>query len=215
MELNEILTSANTCRYYRQDPVDDATLHEVLGAARWAPSGGNRQPLSLVVTRDRETKAAMQALYLPFWNEYVAGISTGEVRIGSRDQRLLEAADYFANHLTDIPVLVTVCARLADVHPTDTELGRLSIVGGASVYPAVQNMLLAARNAGLGAALTTLLCAVEPDIKRLLAIPDDVSTAAMVTMGWPEKPFPKKLNRKPVNEFVWLERFGEPLFPAD
>lgn len=212
MELHDVLSTTNACRFYQPDEVSDEVLHEVLGAARWAPNGGNRQPVTFVVTRNRATKEAMQALYLPFWDAYVAGIDTGDVRVGSRDKRLLEAADHFARHLADVPVMVTVCARLADVHPTDTELGRLSIVGGGSVYPAVQNVLLAARNAGLGSALTTLLCGKEPEVKALLGIPDDVSTAAMLTLGWPQKPFPKKLNRKPVSELVWSEKFGTPLF---
>ncbi|MGR8921521.1 MAG: nitroreductase family protein [Gammaproteobacteria bacterium] len=211
MQLDEILKSTNTCRYYRPDPIPDDVLREVLSAVRWAPSGGNRQPLSLVVVRERAAKTRLKELYLPFWEGYMAQIDSGGVRVGTRDRRIVDAADHFARHLDDIPVLVTVCARLADVHPTDTELGRLSIVGGASVYPAVQNMLLAARAAGLGSALTTLLCAAEPEVKSLLAIPEDVSTAAMVALGWPEKPFPKKLNRRPLDEIAFGEKFGQPL----
>lgn len=210
MELGEILRSSGTCRYYKPDPVADEVLLPVLDAARWAPSGGNRQPVSLVVIRERATKQALQELYLPYWNAYVEGISAGEVRVGTRGS-LLEAADYFANHIVDIPVLVCVCARLADVHPTDTELDRLSIVGGASVYPAVQNLLLAAREAGLGSALTTLLCASEPEVKRLLDIPEDVSTAAMLMLGWPERPFPSKLSRRPLKDMAFSEKFGNPV----
>ncbi|MCB1747469.1 MAG: nitroreductase family protein [Gammaproteobacteria bacterium] len=211
MELLDVMQSTGTCRYYKPDPVPDEILRRVLDCARWAPSGGNRQPVSLVAIRDGATRRALQELYLPFWNEYVAGIEAGTVRLGSRDRRVLESADHFARHLADIPVFVVVCARLADVHPTDTELDRLSIVGGASIYPAVQNLLLGARDAGLGTALTTLLCAVEPEVKRLLAIPDDVSTAAMVTLGWPARPFPRQLNRRPLDEMAWGEKFGQPL----
>ena len=211
MDLLEVMQTNGTCRFYADDPVPDALLGEVLDAVRWAPSGGNRQPLSLVVVRNPTTKLRLQELYLPFWETYLAGVDAGNVRLGIRDKRILDAADHFARHLADIPVMVVVCARLADVHPTDTELGRLSIVGGASVYPAVQNMLLAARNVGLGTALTTLLCGVEPQVKELLAIPDDVSTAAMVTMGWPARAFPKKLNRRSLDEIAWSEQFGRPL----
>lgn len=211
MELSAIMQSTGTCRHYTAEPVPDTVLAEVLDAARWAPSGGNRQPVSLIVVRERATKEALQALYLPFWESYVAGIGSGTVRLGIRDQRVFHAADHFARHLADIPVMVVVCARLADVHPTDTALGRLSIVGGASVYPAVQNVLLAARAAGLGSALTTLLCAAEDEVKALLGIPADVSTAAMVTLGWPEKPFPRKLARRPLAEMAWAERYGTPL----
>ncbi len=212
MELHEIMQSTNTCRLYKPDPVSNEVLEPVLGALRWAPTGGNRQPVSVVVIRERETKQQLQDLYLPYWNEYIAGIKTGEVKVGTRDRRLVDSADYFANHLVDIPILINVCARLADVHPTDTALDRLSIVGGASVYPAVQNLLLAARNAGLGTALTTLLCAEEPAVKALLQIPEDVSTAAMVALGWPEKPFPKKLSRRPLSEIAWSEKFGTPMY---
>ncbi|MEX2480445.1 MAG: nitroreductase family protein [Gammaproteobacteria bacterium] len=211
MDLLEVLRSTATCRYYKPDAVPDALLASVLDAARWAPSGGNRQPVELIVVRAQETKQALQALYLPFWDEYVGGIRSGSVRIGSRDARILQAADHFARHLADIPVLIVVCARLNDVHPTDTALGRLSIVGGASIYPAVQNILLAARHAGLGTALTTLLCAAEPQVKALLAIPDELSTAAMVTLGWPARPLPRKLNRRPLGEMAWAERYGSPL----
>ena len=94
--------------------------------------------------------------------------------------RLLANADHFAHHLDEVPVLIVVCAQLSDLMATDRHLDRLSIVGGASVYPSVQNLLLAARAEGLGTALTTLLCALEPQVKGLLEIPDGIATAATV-----------------------------------
>ena len=211
MELNDVLTSNATCRYYKTDPVSDDVLASVLDAARWAPSGGNRQPLSFVVVRERDTKQALQDLYLPIWNSYVEGINAGETRVGGLP-KIVSDADYFANHLVDIPIMLIVCANLADVHPTDTELKRLSVVGGASIYPGVENLLLAARQAGLGAALTTLLCVTEPQVKALLDIPEHISTAAMVTLGWPERAFPTKLRRQPLDEIVFSEKYGEKLF---
>ena len=104
-----------------------------------------------------------------------------------------------------------VCARLEDVHPTDHELGRLSVVGGASIYPAVQNLLLSCRAVGLGSALTTLLCHEEAKIKELLAIPADISVVATIALGYPEKPFPKKLSRRPVSEIAFVDRYGSAL----
>ena len=207
MELNDVLTSNATCRYYKTDPVSNEVIASVLDAARWAPSGGNRQPLSFVVVRERETKQALQDLYLPIWNSYVDGINAGETRVGGLP-KIVSDADHFANHLVDIPIMLIVCANLADVHPTDTELGRLSVVGGASIYTGVENLLLAARQAGLGAALTTLLCVTEPQVKALLDIPDHISTAAMVTLGWPSRPFPTKLRRQPLEEIVFSEKYG-------
>jgi nitroreductase len=125
--------------------------------------------------------------------------------------KLLANADHMARHLDEVPVLVVVCAHLADLMATDRHLDRLTIVGGASVYPSVQNLLLAARAEGLGTALTTLLCAVEPQVKALLAIPDGVATAALVPMGYPAKPFPKRLARKPLEESVYGDGWGAPL----
>ena len=116
-----------------------------------------------------------------------------------------------ARHLDEIPALIVVCARLADLLATDRHLDRLTIVGGASVYPAVQNVLLAARAEGLGTALTTLLCAVEPQVKELFGIPEGIATAALVALGWPERPFPQKLSRRPLEEICFAEDWGTPL----
>ena len=120
---------------------------------------------------------------------------------------MLARADHFAEHLDDIPVHVVVCAELDGLHPTDVDTGRLSIVGGGSVYPVVQNFLLGCRNEGLGAALTTLLCYFEKEVKELLGIPDGVITAAMIPVGWPAEGFPKKLLRRPVSEIAFSESY--------
>ena len=211
MNLSEVIQSTNTCRFYQEKPVSDEDIAVTLDAARFGPSGGNRQPVSFIVIKDNEMKKQMQALYLPFWETYIQAIDEGMVRLGSKDKGIVDSADHFARHLAEIPVFVVVCAQLADCHATDTDLDRLSIVGGASIYPAVQNVLLKARSIGLGTALTTLLCHVEPEIKKLLNIPEDISTAAMITMGWPAKKFPKKLLRRPLSEIAWAETYGAPL----
>lgn len=208
VDLSEIMRTNGTCRFYKSDEVSDDVLERTLEAARWGPSGGNRQPLRFIAVRNLEKKRQLKNLYLPIWNDYLAGINAGENRVGGQP-KIIEDADHFANHLDEIPILLVVCARLADVHPTDNELDRLSIVGGASVYPAVQNVLLTAREAGLGTALTTLLCAVEPQVKEILGIPEDVSTAAMITIGWPTNPFPKKLTRRLLSEFAFTDHYGE------
>lgn len=210
MQFNDVVRSTATVRYYKPDPIPVELLGQVLDAARWAPSGGNRQPLRLIVVRDAQKKQQLQDLYVPIWDNYVAGIRQGSVRVGARPG-IIDHADHFAHHMAEIPVLLLVCARLADVHPTDHQLGRLSVVGGASIYPAVQNMLLAARNVGLGSALTTLHAAVEPQLKPMFGIPDDISVVAMVTLGWPAQAFPNQLTRRPLGEMVFADTYGEPL----
>ncbi|MSR14228.1 MAG: nitroreductase family protein [Gammaproteobacteria bacterium] len=212
--LNELMRTNGTCRDYTTDPVSDAVLAQVLDAARWGPTGGNRQPVRFVAVRDRKKKETLRDLYLPIWAPYYKAAREGAVRVGAGNS-ILANADRFAHAMADIPVLLVVCARLGDVHPTDNKLGRLSIVGGASVYPAVQNLLLAAHEIGLGTALTTLLCEQEPAVKALLEIPEDISTAAMVTIGWPVKPFPKKLTRVPLSKMAFVDSYGAALPGAD
>ena len=210
MDLREAIESNGTCRFYKPDPVPDDVLARVLGAARYAPNGGNRQPVRFIAVRDAAMKRKLKDLYLVHWNAYVAQMSKGKVQVHTVP-KLVENANHFANHLDEIPVLVVVCAELANIYPTDHLLGRLSLVGGGSIYPAVQNFLLACRAEGLGTALTTLLCFDEPEVKRLLDIPEGIVTAAMVTVGYPAKPFPKRLKRRPLAESAFLERYGAPL----
>jgi nitroreductase len=213
MELQEAIRTAGTCRFYRPDPVPDEVLARVLDPARFAPTGGNRQPVRFVMVRDAANKRRLKEWYLARWNAYIGGIRQGDVRVDGVP-RLVANADHFANHLDEIPVLIVACARLADVYPTDNQLGRLSVVGGASIYPAIQNLLLTCREEGLGAALTTLLCMDEPRVKELLGIPEDISTVATIAVGYPEKPFPKRLRRRPLAEIAFLERYGDPLLAA-
>jgi nitroreductase len=212
MELQDVIRTAGTCRYYRKDRVSDEVLARVIDAARFAPTGGNRQPLRFVVVRDPESKRSLAKWYLVRWEAYLSAMRQSQVRVGA-PPRLIEAADHFAKHLADVPVLIVACAKLADVHPTDHLLGRLSVVGGASVYPAIQNLLLTAREEGLGAALTTLLCFDEPKVKELLGIPPEISTVATLAVGYPEKPFPRRLTRRPLAEIAFLESYGE-VFPG-
>lgn len=208
MDFYTAAESTFTCRAYRPEPVADDVLARVLSAARWAPTGGNRQPVRFVVVRDPDRRRQLRDWYLPLWERYAGNASS---RSGAPLPRLLRRADAFARALAEVPVLIVVCANLGDLLATDRHLDRLSLVGGASVYPAVQNLLLAARVEGLGTALTTLLCAVEPQVKGLLDIPDGVATAAMIALGHPAEPFPARLARQPLAAIAFGERWGAPL----
>jgi nitroreductase len=208
VDFREVLETTGTCRFYRPDPIPDDVLHRVLDGARWAPTGGNRQGVRFVVVRDPRKRRALRDLYLPLWEAYAA---RAQARPGAPLPRLLANADHMARHLDEAPVLIVVCAQLGDLMATDRHLDRLTIVGGASVYPSVQNLLLAARAEGLGTALTTLLCAAEPQVKTLLAIPDGVATAALVPLGYPARGFPKRLARRPLEEIAFADAWGAPL----
>ena len=191
MELGDAIHSAVTTRYFSDEPVTDEQLKTAFNYARFAPQGGNRQPVRFVVVRDQEKRNQLAEWYRVPWKAYLADAQTGEIGIGSdKAARLLKNADHFADHLEEVPVMVVACAHLEDTHPTDTELGRLSVVGGASIYPAVQNFILGCREAELGAALTTLLCLFEPQVKELLGMPDDAATVAHIAVGHRTTAFP-------------------------
>jgi nitroreductase len=211
-EVLEALRTTGTCRYYSDEPVGDELLAQALDAARFAPQGGNLQPVRWVVVRDRDRLATLAGWYLEEWEAYLAEVTGGQRGIGAAPAAL-RAADDFARSLDRIPALVVVCAKLSALYATDADLGRLSIVGGASVYPAVQSFCLACRALDLGTALTTLLCRREPEVRELLAIPDGTATACHVAVGRPARPWPTRLTRRPVYETAFADSYGE-AFPT-
>jgi nitroreductase len=209
MEFRETIETTGTCRFYKTDPVPDDVLRRVIDAARFAPTGGNRQGVRFLLVRDAAKRKALRDLYVPLWEQYASRAGS---KPGAPLPKLIANADHMARHLDEIPVHVVVCAQTGDLMATDRHLERVSVVAGASIYPSVQNLMLAARTEGLGTALTTLLCAVEPKVKELLSIPDNVATAALIALGYPEKDFPKKLARKPVSEIAFADTYGNPAF---
>jgi len=210
VDLIEAMTTTGTCRYFRDDPVPEEVLVSAFSAARFAPQGGNRQPVRWVVVRDPGRKRRLAEWYLQPWKAYLAGIGTGDVQVGAVPKAVTDA-DYFAEHLHEVPALVVVCAELDGLHPTDSELGRLSVVGGGSIYPTVQNFCLALRAQGVASAITTLLCHFEPQVKELLGIPGGLITAAHVAVGYPAHGFPARLSRLPVEQIAFAETYGAAL----
>ena len=207
MELFEAMTTAGSTRGFLPDPVPDEILQRVFDHARFAPSGGNRQGWRVVVVRDPATRRAIRDLYQPSWQEYAA--RAFPVPPGAPVPPKLQRSNNFAARLDEVPVHLLVCVNLNAVLVTDAQTGRQSITGGASIYPFVQNLLLACHAEGLGAVLTTLLCPCEAEVRRLIAMPDEYALAAFVPVGYPA-PGAKmtKLTRRPVAEFAFNEKFG-------
>jgi nitroreductase len=207
------MRTAGTTRRFLSDPVPEATLHRVLDNARFAPNGGNRQGWHVIVVTDPATRRALHELYQPPWHAYLGeryGLAPG-TRPGAEHPAPLRRSMEFAEQLYEVPVHLLVTVDLRALAVTDRNLPRQSIVGGGSVYPFVQNLLLGLRQEGLGAALTTLLIPNEPKVKELLAIPDEHALAALVAVGYPAGPLPTRLKRKAVEEFATRDRFdGEP-----
>jgi nitroreductase len=216
MDALEAMRTIGSCRRYRADDVPDEVVYRAVETARFAPQGGNRQPTRLVVVRDRAKKERLRDLYLVPWRKYYAAASSGGQALGEYDsaQKAADAANRFAENLAEVPLLIVVCARIDALHITDKDQGRPSVVGGASIYPFVQNLCIALRVEGVATTLTTLLCEYEAEVKELLEIPDGYLTACHVAAGYPERAFPSKLKRMAVEETTFVDRFGDPL-PGD
>ncbi len=219
VELYEAMRCAPTSRRFTSEPVDPAAVGRALDAARFAPSGGNRQGWRVVVVTDAETRRALRDLYLPHWRAYLELTGGAKILAESdafepRRTRGVRGANEYAEHLDEVPVHLVLGVQLSDLAVTDQALPRTSIVGGASIYPFAQNLLLALRNEGLGASMTTLLVPAEGEVRELLGIPDGIALAAHIGVGHRADPWPKQLSRRPVAEFAFAERFGQPFGTA-
>jgi nitroreductase len=128
------------------------------------------------------------------------------------NEKMLDAGNYLAEHFGELPALLVFCFNPRTMAITDARLDRISVVGGASIYPAVQNALLACRAEGLGCVLTTLLCADEPAVRELLEIPEPWCTAAAIPIGYPVRGGHGPITRRPVEKLAFLDRFSDPLF---
>jgi nitroreductase len=219
MELYDVMRSTPAVREYTADPLPDDVLARILDNARFAPTGGNRQGVRVIVVRDQDTRAALAELGLTTARRYTAQLAKGEspwnpLQRTSVDAAAIEGTEVPARMLAPLreaAVVLVICLDLGVVAATDQDLERIAVIPGASVYPFVWNVLLAARNEGYGGVLTTMLAAEEPRIKELLGVPDEYAVAAVVPLGKPARQV-TKLRRRTVAEFTTSERFdGEPL----
>jgi nitroreductase len=214
MGIYETMRTLRAVRRLRPEPIPADVLRRVLEAATWAPTGGNVQPWRIVVVKDRALKEPLGKLYAQRWAAYSMQYRTNipasvaqEVR--ARAERTLAAGDYLASHFGESPVVAVFCFNPKNMAITDAKQERVSVVGGGSVYTAVENLLLACRAEGLGCVLTTLLCECEPEVRSLLAIPDPWYTAAAVPIGYPVGRGHGPLIRRPIEQLAYLDTWGK------
>jgi len=221
MDLYDVMRTTAAVREFTDDPLPDEVLHRILDQARFAPSGGNRQGTHVVVVRDPETRAALARLNEPAVRRYIAQIGAGESPWNSvhppgpaaAEIAATEVPEQFTRPVLTAGAVLVFFVDLAVVASMDQDLDRVGVISGASVYPLVWNTLLAARNEGFGGTITTMAAAEEPAVKRLLHVPDTLALAAVVPLGKPVKQL-TKLKRRPVEEFVTLERYDGARFTA-
>ena len=219
MELYDAMRTTFAAREFTGEPLPDGILYRILDNARFAPSGGNRQGARLLVVRAPETRKALADLALPGARRYIAQTKAGEnpwnsiVPCGVDPETIActEVPPSMTRPLLDAAVVLVVRLDLRVVASTDMALPRVGVVSGASVYPLVWNILLAARNEGFGGTITTVAIAEEPAVKALLGIPEYCAVCAVVPLGRPVKQ-PTRLKRLEVPAFTMQERWdGAPL----
>lgn len=215
MELYEVMRTAFAAREFTDEPVSDAQLYRILDHARFAPSGGNRQGWKVIAVRDEAVRLEFVSLMRPVAQRYVAQMQAGESPFNTIDASAVDAQTAsdtalppgLTERLTTAPVVLVIGVDLKAVAAFDAALSRVGVVAGASVYPFVWNILLAARNEGLGGTLTTFLCAAEARVQELLGLPPHVAVAALVPIGTPRRQL-TRLRRRKVENFAWIDRFG-------
>lgn len=210
----EAMSTLRAVRRLRPDPIPEEVLHRVLKAATWAPTGANTQPWRVIVVQDAERKSQLGELYLRGWSRYSenhrARLAQLPDHVQEREGRILASGDYLAEHYGESPVLAVFCFKPEMMAITDIKLDRVSVVGGGSIYPAVENLLLACRAEGLGCTLTTLLCGYEPRVKEILGIPEDWGTACTIPIGYPVGAGHGPIKRKPVEKLTYLDHWANP-----
>jgi len=220
IDLREAMSTLRAVRRLKPDAIADDVLERVLEAAAWAPTGGNAQPWRVIVVRDRTKMAELGRLYAKGWHGYAEGhrkmIENAPEAVKRTTEKMFGAGNYLADHFAETPALLVFCFNPKAMAITDANLDRVSVVGGASIYPAVQNTLLACRAEGLGCVLTTLLCMDEDEVRALLEIPEPWGTAAAIPIGYPVLGGHGPISRRPVAKLAFDDTWGsEHSGPAD
>jgi len=223
MGLFEAMYSARSLRKFKPDPVPDDVISKVLDAAIRAPSGSNEQSWEFMVVKDPGQRKKIGEVYRK-GGDILKALYADRVKPPHMSQetfdRLMASAMYLIDHMADAPVLLVACLKQLPpsgpppkLPPEAAEsMKSLARMGGSSIYPAVQNIILACRAFGLGTVLTTIHAFFEEEVKAIVGLPPEVATFALMPIGYPRDKF-GPVRRLPVNEVTCLDSYGKP-WPA-
>jgi nitroreductase len=208
----EAIMTLRAIRRFTGEPVTEDEVLTCLRAARQAPSGGNIQPWQFLVVRDQGTREALGEIYRRAYARYEPAMLAAtppfrDEAEAERHRRTVESARHLAENLAEAPVIVLFLMPNISMTLHDAE-GPLDVgTPYASLYPAVQNFMLAARALGIGTTLTTVIRVYQDEARQLLGIPDRYEIAALVPMGRPRGRF-GVAPRKPLSAITHWDRFG-------
>jgi nitroreductase len=219
--LFEAIYSARSIRRLKPDPVPEELITAVLDAAIRAPSGGNAQSWAFIVVRDPDQRRQLGAIYRKASDiaEAVYAARGRPPNLTERQfARLMTSGAHLWEHMGGAPVLLIPCSHRPALPPREAlppaiaarwegEVAYADRIRGASIYPAVQNIILACRALGLGTVITTNHIRCEDEVKAVVGIPEDVSTWALMPIGWPLDKF-GPLTRRPLAEVTYADRWG-------
>jgi nitroreductase len=219
MDLFEAMYSARAIRRFKPDPVPDEVITKVLDAAIRAPSGSNEQSWEFIVVKDAEQRKKIGAVYRKGGNILMA-LYANRTKPPHMSQetydKLMASAMYLLDHMADAPVLLLACLKQTPLagpppqFPPDAAAGlkNMARMGGSSIYPAVQNIILACRAFGLGTVLTTIHMFYEDEVKAILGLPPEVQTYALMPIGYPRGKF-GPIKRRPISEVAYLDGYSK------
>jgi len=226
LDVLEAIYTARAMRRFKPDPVPEALLTRILDAAIRAPSAGNSQNWAFIVVRDAEQRRKLGAVYRKA-SDIASAMYAARGRpphlTEEQFRRLISSGSYLWDHMADAPVILVPCQSQPVLPPPEAlapdmraryeqERRYSERIRGSSVYPAVQNIILACRAFGLGTTITTNHIRCEDEVKAVLGVPDDVQTFALMPIGYPlDKPGP--VSRRPVSEVTHADRWARP-WPA-
>jgi nitroreductase len=214
MPLEDAIRTQRSIRRLKPDSVPDELVLHLIELGLQAPTGGNRQNVAFVVVRDAETKRGMARFNRAAWALY-GPIARRAEREDAAAQRMFDAVQWQADHYEEIPVLIVACVKWVRrgvvVSGVPLPVPFLANIYYGSVFPAVQNILLGARAAELGASLTVMPLWFGPGVRRLLGLPLTVTPVAVIPLGWPRGRYGAKRRRR-VGEVVHLDRWGNQPF---
>jgi nitroreductase len=217
----EAIHSARAIRRFKPDPVPEAVLTEILDAAIRAPSAGNAQNWVFLIVRDAEQRRKLGVLYRKA-SDIASAMYAARGRpphlTEEQFRRLMSSGSFLWDHLADAPVILVPCQTQPKIPPPEAlppdvrarhldEQRYVERIRGASIYPAVQNVILACRAFGLGTTITTNHIRCEEEVKAVLEVPDDVQTFALMPIGYPLDSFGPVV-RRPVAEVVYTDRWA-------
>ena len=223
MDLLEVMRTTFACRDFQNEEIEDEVIHRILDNARFAPSGGNRQGIHVIVVKNSEKKRKLGQLCGPTLLLYAAQQKAGEVpfntvqssSISEQEIDTSSVHDFeMFNRLEEVPLLLLVSIDLSEVASMDKDLERIGLVTGASVYPFVWNILMAARNEGLGGVITTAIVPEEESVREILDLPENHAIAAMIPIGKPVKQL-SQLTRLNVEDFTTVDSYKGNVFKTD